>query len=500
MKGIPKLVLVTWSVTCLAFLVGAVVMRGHLLDDTFIHLRYVENLSRSGELAYNPGEPSFGTSALTYVLFLAKLAVWLPREALPAIAKWLSVLCHAAALGLLAWRARGSFLRGSLIAASSLSAFALAVALPPSGRWLEDGMETSLALLLAIVAALSASSFARAESTKPWAAIAHGLLAAAPGCLRIDLLPISLAALGLALLPSWRERRALWLGSAWLMALMIAMATIYAHTDHIVSDSAVAKQMGRVEPMFAFSSLRSMMTVSPVWLVGAAGLVGALRRRSVVAALGLVPIMAISFAGTAVGQLVHGARYFLPALAFAWIVYAELLAKKVDAAMPRLERGFVLAAIGVSILHAAVIAKPLLRVTRPAELHLERLPEMTETTLVGAHDIGRIGWHGQARVLDLAGLVNGRELARPRPNDARPCASIETLGIPSVLVLTDAQAEPLRREDVIDIRCSGFELRYRRLAEPVMKIWNVANPLIWFAWERVKDAEWESVTGQGALR
>lgn len=494
-----RFVLGIWLLSALVFIIGAVVMRDHLLDDTFIHLRYVENLARSGELAYNPGEPSFGTSALTYVLLLGKLGAWSPREALPLLAKWLSVGCHAAVLGLLAWRARGMLRQGALIAALSLSAFALTVALPPSGRWLEDGMETSLALLLAVAAPLAALSFARSDSQKPWVVIASGVLAAAPGCLRIDLLPISLAALGLAIGPSWRKRGALGLALAWCSALLISVLLLYVETGHIVSDSAVAKQMGRVEPMFTLSFLYSMMTVSPVWLFGAAGLAFSLRRPSMMAALGLLPIVAVLSAGTAVGQVIHGARYFLPALAFAWIVFADLLAKKGDA---KIERLLVIAAPALSLLHAVVIAKPLYRVIQPAELHLGALSAMNETTLLAAHDIGRLGFHTQARVLDLAALVNGRELARPISPELRPCRAIEALGIPAMLVLTEAQAQaqPLRNEDVIDFRCPGLELRYQRLAEPVMKSWNVASPLVWFAWTRVTDAGGEGVTQGGAPR
>lgn len=490
--------LLVWAATLLAFLVGAFTLREHLLDDTFIHLRYVENLSRDGELAYNPGEPSFGTSALTFVLLLAKVAVWLPREGLPAFAKSLSVLWHAGVLGLLAWRTWSLFRQRATSAALSLSAFALAVALLPSGRWLEDGMETSLAVFLSILAPLASLRIARNEATRGWQTILCGLAAAAPGCLRIDLLPISLAALGLAVWPSWKKTRSLAFLGAWALALLIAMASLYATTGHIASDSALAKQAGHIEPLFTLSFLYSMLTVSPVWLLGAAGLLWALRtaQKRTTAALGLLPIAAVLLAGTAVGQFIHGARYFLPALGFAWIVSSELLTKDVKV---RNQQAWVMAALGVSVVHAVVLAKPIWRVTRTAELHLEALSEVDEATVLAAHDIGRLGWYTKARVLDLAGLVNGREFATPGLGDGKKCDAIEALGIPRMLVLTETQSEPFRNGDIIDIRCAGFALRYRKQEEPVMKAWNVATPLAWFVWRRVVEGHDQSVRNPGGL-
>lgn len=48
-------------------------MRGYVTDDTFIHLRYAENLLRFGEFSFNPGEHTYGASSPLWIFGLALL-------------------------------------------------------------------------------------------------------------------------------------------------------------------------------------------------------------------------------------------------------------------------------------------------------------------------------------------------------------------------------------------------------------------------------------------
>lgn len=470
-------VALTWFAALVAFVAGTVLLRGHLLDDTFIHLRYAENFARTGELAYNEGEPSFGTSALAYVIFFANLARWVPREALPDVAKWLTVACHGALLGLLAWRTHRFLRRGATTAAFWMSAFALAVAMPATGRWLQDGMETSLAVLLAVIAAVAPSYFRRSPPYGVKSALLCGVAAAAPGVLRIDMLLISLASLGTMLL-FWREhdrgggaaKRGLAIPiavmGAWLAVLGATMAVLFLQTGYVVPDSAVAKQSRQLEPRFVLEFLRSMMSVSPAWLFGAGLLVLRLRKPSAAVIFGLFPLAAVLGAGTLAGQAIHGARYFLPALAFAWVVYAEQRSMELDEPRLRLERLAMPATMALSVLHMAVVARRLVRVTRPPELRLDALSAVDDKALIAAHDIGRLGWMTKARMLDLAGLVNGRRLATEVAHKERLCKAADAMGVPKMLILTDAQAEPRHTGDVIELRCDRVRASYVRPTSP----------------------------------
>ena len=59
-----------------AFLVFGTVgylLRGYVTDDTFIHLRYVENLLGQGEFSFNPGDPTYGATSPLWIFCLILL-------------------------------------------------------------------------------------------------------------------------------------------------------------------------------------------------------------------------------------------------------------------------------------------------------------------------------------------------------------------------------------------------------------------------------------------
>ena len=61
---------------CLAVAVYAAAgwaVRGYITDDTFIHLRYAENLLQYGEFSFNPGEHTYGATSPLWIFGLALL-------------------------------------------------------------------------------------------------------------------------------------------------------------------------------------------------------------------------------------------------------------------------------------------------------------------------------------------------------------------------------------------------------------------------------------------
>ena len=75
------------------------------VDDAFISFRFAYNLASHGELAYNLGDPVFGSTALLYTLLLAVLgAVGIPIP----IASWAITLvadvCNSVIFVYLGWR------------------------------------------------------------------------------------------------------------------------------------------------------------------------------------------------------------------------------------------------------------------------------------------------------------------------------------------------------------------------------------------------------------
>ena len=50
-------------------------LRGYITDDTFIHLRFVENLLERGEFSFNPGDKAYGATSPLWVFGLALLVI-----------------------------------------------------------------------------------------------------------------------------------------------------------------------------------------------------------------------------------------------------------------------------------------------------------------------------------------------------------------------------------------------------------------------------------------
>ncbi|MBK7703309.1 MAG: hypothetical protein IPI34_10660 [bacterium] len=124
---------------------GAVLLWGYQTDDTWIHLRFARNLAERGEFAFNPGEPSYGSTAPLWIfslVFLMKLGL------APLAAVRLLGLLSGATLLLAADRLLS---RLSLPAAWRPALLVLVAADAWFLRWTMSGMETPLAGALLLV-------------------------------------------------------------------------------------------------------------------------------------------------------------------------------------------------------------------------------------------------------------------------------------------------------------------------------------------------------------
>ncbi len=132
----------------LAFVVlalGAMSLWSYVTDDTWIHLRYAQNLLERGEYAFNPGDPTYGSTSPLWVfslVFLLKLGL------APLVAARVLGLIVGAAKLVVADRLLVRFplpggWRPWLLLLIALDAWFL--------RWTLSGMETPLAELLMLV-------------------------------------------------------------------------------------------------------------------------------------------------------------------------------------------------------------------------------------------------------------------------------------------------------------------------------------------------------------
>ena len=127
-------------------------LRHGFTDDGFIHLQYAKHLIADGEMAFNRGEPSFGTTSPLWVTALAAIGARLHDvEALVDVSRLLSWLCAFAALFVFyrLARAAGASRVVALCATTALAADAWLA------RWSALGMETAAATLAAAAVALT---------------------------------------------------------------------------------------------------------------------------------------------------------------------------------------------------------------------------------------------------------------------------------------------------------------------------------------------------------
>ncbi len=120
-------------------------LRGYTTDDTWIHLRYAENLVARGEFAFNPGHDSYGATSPLWIFVLAGL---LQLGLAPQAAAWTAgalagLLTVLLADAIISRMTVGPRWRGILLLVIACDAWFL--------RWTFSGMETPLATAALLV-------------------------------------------------------------------------------------------------------------------------------------------------------------------------------------------------------------------------------------------------------------------------------------------------------------------------------------------------------------
>ena len=215
------------------FVASAVIGRGDMLDDAFIHLRYADNLLSRGAFEYNPGEPSYGTSSPLFVLLLAALR-WLPVDyQLPKLlsgAAWVLLLASV-------WRLSASHQNPTR---SALVLFAVAVASPFGCRWLASGLETSLVALWSLATALLCAGLLCGRESRGITLSAAGI-AATGVLLRIELTVLVAVLILLCAIRAGRTGASLAPVASALCGLGAGLALLWVMFGRILPDTAIAK-------------------------------------------------------------------------------------------------------------------------------------------------------------------------------------------------------------------------------------------------------------------
>jgi hypothetical protein len=393
-------------------------LRHYVTDDTYIHLRYAQQLAHGEGFVFNTGERVYGTTSPLWVLALAypiALGVdgLLASKLLGALATLASVLL----LWMLMRRTLGSpWLRAGATVAWAGHAWML--------RWSLSGMETPLAVALVLGGCVAFTS------SRPWGARAGiaSVLWALAGLTRPEcalLLPIwALLAIfdhgwpvgllvaarslwpGALVLGGWLAFAAAWFGRLWPNTLAAKAAGGEGLSYHLEQLMRMSGIVGATDALPALVALA---------LIGVRLVSG--ERPSARPALRFLP-----WAWMAVVPLLYMlrgvpvlSRYLVPLLPLlAWLAWS-LLDRALARTRPRAQAW---AAASLAVLVLAQNAAVLARVVKPqVDTFTAGMRDGLEPwgrwfathsrvdAVIAAPDIGALGYFSQRRVVDLAGLV-----------------------------------------------------------------------------------------------
>lgn len=276
-------------------LAAHLLLRGYVTDDTYIHLRYAENLTSRGEFSFNPGEATYGATSPLWILGL--VALFAVGVTGPAAAWFLGLLSGMLTLVIMAGLLRRldfpESWRWWLFLLAALDAWFL--------RWTMSGMETPLAtasllVLLWPLVMKPAISADPEHHGRLWPRyLAWGVAAGLAGLVRPEWLLLAPFALPWLLLAEYREADALagsrgryrarpqvpLLAAATGWLLVVGPWLLYAQHafGRFIPGTATAKSyhpaggLGEILASFGRSLQQLGMTQGALWL-GLAALVG----------------------------------------------------------------------------------------------------------------------------------------------------------------------------------------------------------------------------------
>jgi hypothetical protein len=448
----PLRLLVAVAVLVLAVLL----LRGYVTDDTFIHLRYAQNLLELGEFSFNPGERTYGA---TSPLWICGLMLLLKIGLSPLTAAWLlgslsgllMLLLLDALLAELPW---SDAWRAAVLWLAACDAWFL--------RWSQSGMETPLAsaaLLLLLWPLVSRGGgrggLRRGDPGGRQLYLAWGVGAGLAGLARPEFILLGPAALPWLL---WYVRRGEGVAAAgiisrilaaavgWLLALGPWLAVSYGLFGRLIPETATAKSYGlTLAPAAVVSSLFRSTTLLGatqgfLWLailaLAALALTARTRREAEAgqasplvgwAIVGIAATWSVLLAGGyAVKQVWVISRYLsplTPVLLLALAHVAGVLSDSLPSGGPWRRGGVGVLATGCVL---SLLANGWLLVgkVRPHTREFSRgvrecyldmgvwlRDHSPPDALVAALDIGAVGYGSERRVLDLMGLVSPEILA-----------------------------------------------------------------------------------------
>lgn len=418
-------------------------------DDALIHLRYADNLSVHRFITYDGVHPDYGASSLLYVALLAFLRSFTSS---PDLARATSSVVHWLLFAGFAYAFCIRLPGGARVARLTEMLMLILIVMPSAVRWLDDGMETGLAVSFAsLLAWLIHRECVQVRTVRVRTQrqlfsrgryLSLVVLAFLAVMLRTEL--VLLCGIGFLILTSVdradpRPESSVWRRmlhhSHLLTGAGLAIFVIVATMHVLLPDTAVAKSHGLAHwfnPIHdtavtlggAFSFGTGMFLFWLITLALVAGVSpGRIPTSSTLLANALFPVV-LGLASLR-GQEIQGVRYFAWTLFFS-IVWNILELESIRArslqpasSVQSIDRRSVVllgAFLVLLVVELPFETQAMFRVLTTRSETMKSFESQHLEILRGkrgvASDIGYIGYFTQAGICDLAGLVNGRAAAR----------------------------------------------------------------------------------------
>lgn len=451
------LILAVGALVLFGFLAAELRIAGEVglpLDDSWIHLRFAQNLAAGQGFAINPGEPVAGSTAPLWTVLLAE-----------AMALGVPGLVAAKALGIVGYAATALLTRRLAQALGLGRAAALAAGLATVGlgrlAWgALSGMEVPLAAALVTAGGLL---------------VARGRPHGASACLALATLARPEAALLVALHVAGAGRLGAAAARAGVAGLVLAPAVLFnlATVGRLVPATAVAKVegglLGRLvgvpdswsqagQRAVAFTAEWGRQLLDDHWALPALGFAGlVLLRRSPLRWLGgalLLHPLAMALVAPYRGPAFQTGRYSSHLLPLAVVVAAAGLAALLAALRPRALRGALLAALALGLALPLAPASQAyawgVQNINAMQVHLGRwiARHTPRGARLGVNDVGAITYFGQRPIIDLVGLVTP-EIVRYRRQPDGVLRYLERTCPDYVVIFPDWFPDLVAREDLL---------------------------------------------------
>ncbi len=407
------------AAVCLWSAVWIWIMRYHFLDDAFINLRHAELLAEKGFITFDGINRTDGISSLLGVGIVSFLYRWIHSV---FVLKLTSCVYFAGLLFLFFRKWIQSF-----GAARILWAALILVSISLLGlRWLTDGMETSLVLLMAALFALEVNRTLENPAISPGRYFFFFVWAALLILLRIEFAFVILVSTASVVFSRETGFSGLLRQSHWALGAAAGFLTAYFLTGEFIPDPAIAKTIGHASFFHGFRAIGAALLGGVSFGAGlvicavlsgfSAALTAVRRRRELFSVLAVNSLLLILYLVTSLrGQEVQGIRHVLWCFYFVIVWNIGALSRLSAGEDKTLRKAFIFFCL---FLAAALPfeLKPFLGIIQSRSesfLAMRREPLKMLAGMPGiAFDIGTAAYFSKAKICDMMGVVNGRGAAR----------------------------------------------------------------------------------------